>query len=38
LVSEFERLKKMEQSLRERGTAFRAADRLARHGAHEPRR
>jgi plasmid stability protein len=32
--SEFERLKKMEQALRERITAFRASDRLPRD-AHE---
>jgi hypothetical protein len=36
--SEFERLKKMEQALRERITTFRAADRLARDKVHEPRR
>jgi len=35
--SEFERLKKMEQALRGRVTAFRAASRLPRDG-HEPRR
>lgn len=32
--SEFERLKKMEQALRQQVTAFRAADRIARSGAH----
>jgi plasmid stability protein len=31
--SEFERLKKMEQALRQQVTAFRAADRIARSGA-----
>jgi len=36
--SEFERLKKMEQALRERVTSFRAADRLKRDGSHGPRR
>jgi len=36
--SEFERLKKMEQALHERITAFRAANRLARDATHEPRR
>jgi hypothetical protein len=34
--SEFERLKKMEQALRERITAFRAAGRLSRDATHEP--
>ena len=36
--SEFERLRKMEAALRERVTAFRAADHLSRTSAHEPRR
>jgi plasmid stability protein len=36
--SEFERLKKMEQALHERITAFRAANRLSRDATHEPRR
>jgi hypothetical protein len=36
--SEFERLKKMEQALRERITAFRAAGRLPHDAAHEPTR
>ena len=36
--SEFERLKKMEQALRERITRFRAADRPSREATHEPRR
>ena len=36
--SEFERLKKREQALRERIAAFRGADRLPRHEVHEPRR
>jgi hypothetical protein len=36
--SEFERLKKKEQALRERIAAFRGADRLSRHEVHEPRR
>ena len=36
--SEFERLKKMEQALRERVTSFRAADRLKRDSSHGPRR
>jgi hypothetical protein len=34
--SEFERLEKMEQALRERITAFRAADRLPRDTTHKP--
>ena len=34
--SEFERLKKMEQALRERITAFRAAGRLPRDASHGP--
>ena len=34
--SEFERLKKMEQALRERITTFRASDRLKRDASHEP--
>lgn len=36
--SEFERLKKKEQALRERIAAFRGADRLPRDAVHEPRR
>ena len=36
--SEFERLKKKEQALRERIAAFRGADRLPRDEVHEPRR
>ena len=36
--SEFERLKKMEQALRERVTSFRAAERLKRDSSHGPRR
>jgi hypothetical protein len=36
--SEFERLKKMEQALRQRVTSFRAADRLKRESSHGPRR
>ena len=36
--SEFERLKKMEQALRERITAFRAAGQPPRATTHEPRR
>ncbi len=35
--SEFERLKKMEQALRERITAFRAAGRSPHDASHEPR-
>jgi NADH:ubiquinone oxidoreductase subunit D len=36
--SEFERLKKMERTLRDRIAAFRGADRLPRDEVHEPRR
>ncbi len=36
--SEFERLKKKEQALRDRIAAFRASDRLGRDEVHEPRR
>jgi hypothetical protein len=36
--SEFERLRKREATLREQVTVFRAADRLSRTSAHEPRR
>jgi hypothetical protein len=36
--SEFERLKKKEQALRERIATFRASDRLGREEVHEPRR
>ena len=36
--SEFERLKKMEQALRERVTTFRAAGRLSHDVSHEPPR
>jgi hypothetical protein len=35
--SEFERLKKMEQSLRARIATFRAADRLPRGEVHDPK-
>jgi hypothetical protein len=36
--SEFERLKRKEQALRDRIATFRAADRLPRDEVHEPRR